>query len=143
MTSSLKAGLHYFAIVFFAGFILGVLRVTTIAPWLGKTAAVAIELPLMLLISWIASRISVDRYEIAYRVSPRLAMGLVAFATLMVAEAGLSTLGFDRTLAEHFALYRTPAATLGLSAQVVFALCPLVQCRFRRTRKQAPQALPQ
>jgi len=60
MQSSLKAGLHYFAIVFVAGFILGALRVTTIAPWLGETAAVAFELPFMLLISWIASRISVD-----------------------------------------------------------------------------------
>jgi subtilisin len=53
MTNAFKAGAAYFAVVFMAGFMLGVLRVVVLVPRFGETAAVLAELPVILLISWI------------------------------------------------------------------------------------------
>jgi hypothetical protein len=54
-------------------------------------------------------------------------MGAAGFALLMGAEIALSFLAFGRTLAEHLAAYRTPAGTIGLAAQLAFAIFPLIR----------------
>ena len=43
MYAALKAGLAYFALVFGAGFLLGAIRTTALAPRLGDVAAVTLE----------------------------------------------------------------------------------------------------
>ena len=55
---------------------------------------------------------------------PRLAMGGVAFALLMVAEFTLSLTAFGSTPGAFFASFATPAGVLGLAGQVVFGLWP-------------------
>jgi len=129
MTAALRAGVTYFAIVFASGFVLGALRVLVIAPRLGEVGAVAAELPVMLALSWFVCRWLVRREAVAAAFGPRAAMGLVALALLLAAEAGVSILGFGRTLAGHLASYRAVGAQLGLAAQVAFAAFPLLQAR--------------
>jgi hypothetical protein len=119
------AGAMYFGAVFAAGFALGVLRTTVLTPAIGRLAAVAVELPIILAIAWIACgavlrRITLTRPEAA-------GMGAVAFVLLMAAEAALSLLLTGRSLAEHFALYARPAYLLGLAGQLAFASFPLVR----------------
>ncbi len=119
------AGAAYFAAVFAAGFALGVLRTTVVTPAIGRLAAVAIELPVILAIAWVACgavlrRVALTRSEAAM-------MGGAAFVLLMAAEAALSMLLFGRSLPEHFALYARPAHLLGLAGQLVFAAFPLVR----------------
>lgn len=123
MAAALRAGFFYFLIAF----ALGVFRVMVVIPRLGDTNAVLIELPVMLALSWMACAWLVRRFAVPRRTAERLAMGALAFALLMLGELAVSVFGFGRTVAEHLATYQTPGAQLGLAAQLVFALLPLVQ----------------
>jgi hypothetical protein len=127
MTAALRAGALYFAIMFAIGFVLGTIRVLVVIPRVGDTNAVLLELPLMLALSWFACAWLVRRFAVPNEFAPRLVMGGVAFALLMVAELGVSVFGFGRTPAEHLARYQVLGAQLGLTAQLVFALFPLIQ----------------
>lgn len=127
MARAVKAGIAYFAIVFAAGFLLGTLRVLVLAPRLGEQSAVLAEMPVILAISWVACGWIVRRFGVPAILAARLTMGGVAFALLMGAEIGASVLAFGRTLAEHFAAYRTAPSRLGLAGQAAFALFPAIQ----------------
>jgi hypothetical protein len=123
--SALKAGLVYFAIVFCAGFLFGTVRVLALAPRVGEALAVAIELPLMLAVSWLVCRRLIARLGVPAGLTPRLTMGGFAFGLLMVAEIGVSVLALGRTLSEHIEAYQTTPALMGLLGQIAFALFPV------------------
>jgi len=129
LRTAVTAGLAYVAIAFAAGFALGVLRVTLIAPRLGETAAVLLELPIMLALSWLACRWLIARWHVPATFVARATMGGLALALLLTAEAVLGTLGLGRTLAGHLASYQNLPERLGLAAQICFGLFPLVQLR--------------
>jgi hypothetical protein len=112
-----------------AGFGLGTLRVTLVAPHLGETGAVLLEAPVMLAVSWIASTWSAARWQVPSDAAARILMGSIAFAILMLAELGVSALVFGRSVAQHFASYRPIAGAIGLSAQIAFGVFPLLQTR--------------
>jgi hypothetical protein len=134
MTAAVRAGSAYFAVVFAAGFVLGVLRTLVFAPAIGRLAAVALELPLILAVAVMASGVIVRRVGVEAAVAPRLVMGGVAFGLLMLAEYALSALMFGRSPATHLALYARPEQLLGLAGQVAFALLPALSLLGRRTR---------
>jgi hypothetical protein len=125
--NSVKAGVAYFVVVFAAGFVLGTLRVLAIAPRIGETAAVLVELPVILTVSWFACGWIVSGFLKGSGAGSLLAMGAVAFVLLMAAEAGLSVSAFGRTVGEHLDTYRTAGGAVGLAGQVVFALLPLIR----------------
>jgi hypothetical protein len=126
MSRALKAGLAYFSIVFAVGFGLGTLRVLVMVPLFGEVSAVAIELPIMLALSWVACRWLINRFAVPAVSRDRLLMGGSAFLLLMAAELGVSVLAFGRSPAEHWATYRMLSAKMGLLAQIGFALMPLL-----------------
>ncbi|MDZ4867418.1 MAG: hypothetical protein SGI91_08870 [Alphaproteobacteria bacterium] len=132
MAVALKAGVLYFAIVFAAGFALGALRVMVIAPRLGETGAVLLELPVMLTLSWFVCAWLVRLQGVSAAAVPRIVMGAAAFVLLMAAEAGVSVFAFGRSPAEHFEAYRAATAQIGLAAQVAFLAFPLLQAWLRR-----------
>jgi dipeptide/tripeptide permease len=127
VTRALLAGAAYFAIVFAAGFVLGALRVALVAPLVGETSAVVVELPVILTASWIACGWCVRRFDVAETVAPRLLMGAIAFALLMLAELCLSVVGLNRTFAEHVAALVSRPGLIGLAGQALFALFPALQ----------------
>lgn len=129
MPSAIKVGILYFAIVFAAGFLLGTFRVFVLLPLIGELAAVALELPIILIISWLVCRRLISRFSVPATASQRLAMGALAFCLLMLAEVGLSVLVFDRSGAEYLAHLLTAPGLLGLAGQVAFALLPLSQLK--------------
>lgn len=131
-----SAALAYFAIAFGAGFALGTVRVLLVAPRLGELAAVALELPVMLAVSWLAAGWCVRRFDVPARAAPRLVMGGLAFALLMLAELGVSVFAFGRSSADHLATYRQAAGLAGLAAQVAFALFPWVRMARDRNRRR-------
>jgi len=124
MARALGAGAPYFAAVFAIGFVLGTLRVLVLLPEMGELAAVAVELPVMLVLSWAIAGVLVRRYRVPARACARLAMGGVALALLLMAEAGLGVLGLGQDLTQHLAHYLAPAGALGLAGQLGFGLMP-------------------
>jgi hypothetical protein len=131
MRTVLTAAVAYWALVFAAGFALGTLRVTLIAPAIGALAAVACELPLMLLASWWGALVVLRRWPLPDRAA-RLAMGALAFAMLMVAEAALARLAFGQSLTEWAALLATAPGALGIAGQLAFALIPSLLPKYPR-----------
>jgi len=129
MTSALKAGFGYFAAVFAAGFLLGVARTLLIAPLTGDLAAVALELPLILTVSWVACGWAIRRHDVKSESGDRLVMGLTSFVLLMVAELAVSTLVAGRSLDQHLALYSSAPVLLGMCGQLVYAALPLMRLR--------------
>jgi len=123
-----QAAISYFVIVFVAGFALGTIRTLIIAPQTGELAAVAMELPLMIAVSWWACGVVVKRLKPASEVPSRIAMGLIALSLLLLAEIVVS-LGLGLTLAQHLALYATTPVQLGLFGQLLFALFPLLRMK--------------
>lgn len=129
---SVRAGAVYFLAVFLAGFVLGTMRVLVLVPYMGEIAAVSLEIPLMLFISWVAAGRIISCLGVPALVMARLVMGGFAFVLLMLAEFGLSLWLFDRSLAAHLAHYSTWTGAVGLTAQVVFALIPVLRLNLSR-----------
>lgn len=138
MHAALRAAAAYAAVVFAAGFVLGTLRVLVVAPRLGELGAVALEVPAMLAVSWLACAQIEPRFGVPRRVGARLAMGVAGFVLLQAAEVLLGVVAFDRGPAEQLdSLAQAPGA-VGLIAQLGFAAIPVV----RLARPSPPAARP-
>lgn len=120
----LAAALAYVLPVFAVAFCLGVLRVTLLQPALGPFLAVALELPVILALSWVVAGRVLRRWPFA--LPRRLATGALAFAFLMLAELTLA-LALGQTAARFAADFATPSGALGLAGQAVFGLIPALR----------------
>jgi hypothetical protein len=132
MSLAIRAGSVYFAIVFAAGFVLGTGRTLWVVGAVGEVAAVLIELPIILAISWFACARVVRRYAVPQNARDGALMGATALLLLMIAELGLAVFLFGRPPAEFATSLATPAGALGLAGQIAFATFPLVQSGRRR-----------
>jgi hypothetical protein len=125
MPMILRAASRYFALVFVVAFALGVVRTLLLAPRMGPFRAVAIEVPIILAVSWVVAGWVLRRLPLP---SPgaRLAMGAVAFAFLMVAELAL-TVALGGTPCGFVAGMASAAGALGLAGQIGFAIVPALR----------------
>jgi len=126
MLVAIIAGALYAAVVFLIGFIFGTLRVMVLVPALSDLTAVLLELPFILLASWFVCRWCVDRLGVCRSAQARALMSVVAFVVLMVVEFGLGMI-LGRRLVDQLAGLASPAGVIGLTAQVLFGLFPVVQ----------------
>lgn len=120
-----RAALIYALSVFALGFAFGAPRTILLAPRVGELPAVMTELPFMLLASWLIARRLVRAPALA-PLAARAAMGLLAFALLMVAELALGVWGFGQTPGQWLAALGRPPGALGLAGQVVFGVMPVL-----------------
>lgn len=127
---ALKSAAVYVAIVFAAGFVMGVVRTLVLEPRYGPVLAVALELPLMLGIAWVVCGRILRRWPL-HGAQPAV-MGVAALVMLLLAEAALSVLLAGRTLGEHLALHAQGAHQLGLAGQLLFAAWPVVRTAAER-----------
>jgi hypothetical protein len=127
----LRAGAAAFALVFVAGFGFGTIRTIIVAPRLGETNAVLLELPAMLAVSWFVVGWAVRRWTVQ-SVAGALLMGSAALVLLLSAELALAVSLFGERWQDWAANLTRPPASLGFAAQVAFALMPLVRVETRR-----------
>ncbi len=78
--------LTYFALVFGAGFLLGILRVFWLAPVLGARAAELAETPVMLIVIFFAARWIAKHFAVLSSATVRLSIGLIALVCLLAVE---------------------------------------------------------
>jgi hypothetical protein len=124
--AAVKAGFAYFAMIFTLAFAMGVLRAMLVAPAVGDEGAVAIELLILLPVSWVAAGFLVRRFRVQ-GLGPRLAMGALALCLVLSGEAVLALGWLDRSLVQFLNDFRKPGALLGLIGQTIFALMPAVR----------------
>ena len=126
---TLVAGAAYFAIVFAAGFVFGIVRTMVLIPRIGALPAVMIEAPLILIMSWLVCGRVLARWAVPRQGPWRLLMGVVAFTLLIAAEMALARVLNGSSPAQFLASYATAAAQVGLLAQLLFAALPLLRRR--------------
>jgi uncharacterized protein YqgC (DUF456 family) len=130
----LLGGIVYFLLVFGVGFLLGVVRTLWLVPRLGVRRAELVEIPIMLLVIYLAARWTSDRLGLeAHSRRVRLGVGLLALFLLLAAELLLVLQLRGLTVAEYIAS-RDPVAgtTYGLSLVVFAAMPALVGRRANR-----------
>ncbi|MBB3932684.1 hypothetical protein GGR25_003742 [Kaistia hirudinis] len=125
----LVAGAAYFLIVFVAGIVLGMIRVGVLAPNLGATIAVLIELPVILVISWYVCAAILRRVPLDSGRNEDVLAGALAFVLLIGAEALFAVGLGGRTLPEFFAHLVATDGLIGLLGQILFAAFPAIQTR--------------
>lgn len=135
-TGTIKAGIAYFALVFGAGFVLGMIRVPFLVPRLGERVAELVEMPFMLVAILWSARFVVTRFSLPATVLARLGAGFVALGLLVAAEVLLAVALQDRTLGEYVASRDPVSGSVYLAMLAVFAVMPLVLARL----KSAPHA---
>lgn len=121
MGNAAKAGLAYALAVFAFGFLFGTVRVLLVEPALGAATAVAVEVPLMLGVSWLAAKAVLRRLPVARSTLPRLAMTAVALAVLLALETALG-LAFGASLQAQAESYLSLRGLFTAIGQVGFAL---------------------
>lgn len=124
----------YFALVFAAGTLSGTVRILLAVPRMGPIEAVALEIPLMLLVSWLACGYSIRKFRLEDGCDSLLA-GAGAFALLMMAELALAVLAFGKSPMNHFRGYLTPEGGLGLAGQILFGAMPPIRWWLSRWRR--------
>ena|ERR1041384_6967642 len=122
---TLKAGVSYFALMFGAGFVLGVVRVLLIAPRIGERMAELAEIPLMVIVvAYFAARWTVRRFAIPPIFSERVGVGLIALALMLVCEFGV-VLGLrGMTLDQYFTIRDPVSGAAYYIGLLLFALMP-------------------
>lgn len=122
--AALTAGAAYFALIFAAGFALGVVRELALRPWTGDLGAVLIELPVILLAAYFAARWLARRFSLG-RTSDRMVMGAVALTLLLAAEAALAGPVRGLSLFEWAAGFASLRGAVTLTGYAGFAAMPV------------------
>ncbi len=128
--AALKAGFLYFLGIFALGFILGTIRTILLVPRIGPLAGVLLEIPVMLTVSWFFCRRLIVKYSVKTESEYLFIFGGSAFLWLMAAEALMSVLLFGQTWNGYITGILNLPGALGLSAQIVFGIIPVIQKRF-------------
>lgn len=123
------AATAYFVALFALGFVLGTVRMLAIVPRFGPLLATLAEVPVMLVAAVFACRAAIRRWQVSRAAPIRWAMVLWFVALLFICETLLGTALFGRTAAQQWAALATPAGLLGVSAQLLAALLPMVVAR--------------
>lgn len=134
MKRALIAATTYFLALFALGFVLGTIRVLFVVPAVGLLVATLLEVPVMLIAAFFLCRWAIRHWQVERSLALRALMGLCFFTLLVAFEAVLGVALFGRNLAEQCAALSSPAGLIGLSAQLIAAILPMVIGRGEQLR---------
>lgn len=126
---TLKAGVLYFALVFGAGFVLGIPRVLWLVPRVGTRTAELMETPIMLVVIVFAAGCVVRRFDLPLTIAARLGPGGVALVLLLAAEFTVVLKVRRLTMAQYAAGRDPVAGTVYILMLLAFAVMPLMVAR--------------
>lgn len=126
----------YFLSVFAAGFILGVFRVLILVPHLGERHAELLELPLMVVISFLSATWLTPRLSPPHNDAASLAMGFLALSLLLVAELAMVWLVRGQSLPQYLHSRDLVSGTAYALSLGCFALFPFLTRKLRRSEHQ-------
>ena len=121
-----KVSLLYFALVFLAGFVMGMVRVTFLVPSLGVRVAELLEMPLMLLAIVFSARFLVRRSAPLSRFDT-IYIGLSAFLITAVAELSFAALLQGQSPAQYIASRDPVSGSVYLGMLLLFVAMPTIQ----------------
>ena len=120
----LRTSLAYAALVFATGFALGTLRVFLVVPRLGVRWAELLEMPLMLVASYLWARFALRRWG-PFDASRRVLIGFLALVVMLLAEVGfVLAQGFG--LLEYVASRDPVSGGAYLLSLAIFAAMPVL-----------------
>lgn len=126
-----KAAAIYFALVFGAGFALGLIRVPLLVPRLGERYAELLEMPPMFAVILLAAGWVVRRFRLDTALSDALCVGFGALILLVAAELLLAVALSGRSLGQYLVARDPVSGAVYLAMLLVFALMPAVLARRR------------
>jgi hypothetical protein len=116
----------YFGLVFGTGFLLGPIRVLLLEPRLGAFWAVALEMPLLLIVMVAAARWSPRKAELGDGLGVRVLMGTAAIALVLIADFSVGRWIRGLALADQIRHVSTPEGLVYAAALVLFAAMPAI-----------------
>lgn len=128
---TLKDAVLYFALVFGAGFVLGIFRTLFVAPKIGVRKAELLEAPVMLIVTIFTARWIISTLAVPVVVSARIEMGCIAFALLLIAESALVRAVRGISIKQYLATRDRVSGTVYYAMLVIFAVMPLLVARRR------------
>lgn len=136
--STVKAGSLYFALVFAAGWVLGLIREFLVVPLAGQITGLLLEAPIMLLVMITATRWIIQRFCVPSKLLPRLIIGLIGLGFLLISE--VVGLWWVRRLSveEYLAHLGSISGAVTLLLYALYAVMPLIvqrdQCEVESAR---------
>jgi hypothetical protein len=121
------AGAVYGASLFCTGFLLGVPRTLLLAPWIGKQAAIFIELPVMFIIAWLLSAYLMAAWKVKTNWRARLPVIVFAILIGMSLEVALGMTLQRQTFVNVINELVVAENRLVLVGQLLIFAIPLVQ----------------
>lgn len=129
MIRTIGAGAIYFALVFAAGFAMGLFRLPILVPRFGERIAELIEAPFMIVVILLAARWLVKRFAMARETLRPIQTGIFAAILLLTVEFSVVLWIRGISLSEFFA-ERDPIAAAAYYIMVaLFAVAPLIFAR--------------
>lgn len=122
----ISSSVIYFIIVFGLGFILGIIRISLILPYLGERFSELLEAPIMLIAIFIAARFTIRNFGRSLSSLSLLIVGCIALCLLLMIEFTVVLSIRGNSLSDYLYSRDPVSGTVYVISLGIFAIMPLV-----------------
>ncbi|MFQ8431342.1 hypothetical protein [Amaricoccus sp. W119] len=135
MAATLAAACVYSLFLLIIRLIGNLLRVFLLAPMIGHALTAMLELPVILLIAWTASRVLIQIFGMRRNLPHAALMGALTFVMLVAGEAVVAVIAGESVTSILRSYGRAPA-WLGLLGAFILAFFPAIQVALSRSMRR-------